>query len=80
MPVVPAKSKVDWYLVSRVKQMRLDAGMSQEELAIHLGVSKGYLGHVESPKFSAKYNTNHLNMLAKIFKCSPKEFWPDKAL
>ena len=80
MPLITAKSKVDWYLVNRVKQMRIDENMSQEELAVHLGVSKGYLGHIESPKFSAKYNTGHLNHLAKIFKCSPKDFWPEKPL
>lgn len=80
MAVSVAKSKVDWFLVNRVKEMRLERNMSQEALAVHLGVTRGFLGHIESPKFPAKYNTTQLNQLAKTFKCSPKDFWPEKAL
>ena len=48
--------------------------------AIHLWVNRCYLGHIESPNFPAKYNATQLNELAKLFKCSPKDFWPEKAL
>jgi len=80
MPVANAKSKVDWYLVNRVKEMRVEKKMSQEALAAYLGVTRGFIGHIESPKFPAKYNTTQLNQLAKIFKCSPKDFWPEKPI
>lgn len=50
------------------------------ELSQKLGLSSSFVSHVESPKRRAKYNINHLNELAKIFECSPKDFWPDKAL
>lgn len=74
------KNKIDWYIISRVKEMRDKAGLGQEDIALHLEVSTGYIGHIESPNFRAKYNTAHINELAKLFKCSPKEFMPEKPL
>lgn len=74
------KSKIDQYLISQVKRFREDNGYTQEDIAIHLNVSTGFVGHVESPSFRAKYNAKHLNELAKLFKCSPREFWPEKPL
>lgn len=74
------KNKIDWFIISRVREMRLAKELSQEDIAVHLNLSKGYIGHIESPKFIAKYNTFHINELAKLLKCSPKEFWPDNPL
>jgi transcriptional regulator with XRE-family HTH domain len=74
------KNKVDWYIVMKVKEMRLAKGMTQEDIALHLNLSTGYIGHVESPNFRAKYNTAHLNELAKLFNCSTKDFMPEKPL
>lgn len=74
------KNKIDWYIINRIREMRIDEKLSQDDLAIHLNLSKGYIGHIESPNFIAKYNTYHLNELAKLFKCSPKDFWPEKPL
>ena len=74
------KTNIDWYVVSRVKEKRQEAGMSQEELAVHLMVSRGFIGHIESPNFIAKYSIAQLNELAKLFKCSPKDFWPEKPI
>ena len=53
-------------------------GISQKELAYLLEMSIGFIGNIENPKYRAKYNLNHLNELAKIFKCSPKDFLPEK--
>ena len=52
--------------------------MSQSELAFRLGVSEGFIGQVESAKYSAKYNLNHVDKLAEIFKCSPQDFMPSR--
>jgi transcriptional regulator with XRE-family HTH domain len=70
------KSHIDWYIITCVREMRVSNGLSQEDIAIHLNLSTGSIGHIESPKFRAKYNTTHLNELAKLFKCSPKDFFP----
>lgn len=80
MAKVSQKNKIDSYIISVVKKLRTDLGYTQEDIAIHLNVSTGYIGHVESPKFRAKYNIEQLNELAKLFKCSPKDFMPEKPL
>lgn len=72
------KSKVDQYLIAQVKRFRVEKGYTQEDIAIHLDLSTGFIGHIESPNYRAKYNVQHLNELAKLFKCSPKDFWPEK--
>ena len=74
------KSKIDWYIITSVREMRINAGFGQEDIALHLEVSTGYIGHVESPNFKAKYTTVQINELAKLFKCSPKDFMPEKPL
>jgi len=75
-----AKSKIDLYVIERVKRLRIEKELSQAQLAHLLDISVGYIGHVESPKFPAKYNLSHINKLAKIFKCSPKDFLPENVL
>ena len=74
------KSKIDWFIITRVREMRVDLGLGQEDIALHLNVSTGYIGHVESPNFKAKYTTVQINELAKLFKCSPKDLMPEKPL
>lgn len=74
------KSKVDLYIISQVKKKREAANIHQDDVAIHLNVSPGFISHIESPYQRAKYNTSHLNELAKLFKCSPKDFMPEKPL
>ena len=74
------KSSVDWYIVNKVRDLRVKKGMSQEELAIHLRISRGFVGHIESPEFVSKYSMVQLNEIAKIFKCSPRDFLPEKPI
>lgn len=73
-------SKIEKYIISRIKEMRTDKGWSQAELSQRMGKSDSFIGHIESPKRRDKYKIDHINELAKIFKCSPKDFWPEKAL
>lgn len=68
---------IEQYIIDRVRVMRIEQGISQIELAYSLGVTKGFIAAVENPKQRAKYNTNHLNELAKIFNCKFSEFFPD---
>lgn len=74
------KSKIDWFIVNKVREIRLGIGITQEDVAMHLNLSVGFIGHIESPKFRAKYNTIHLNELARLFKCSPRDFLPEKPI
>lgn len=72
------KSAIELYIIERVKDRRLELKMSQSDLAFRLGVSYGFIGQVESPNYPAKYNVNHLDRLAFIFCCSPRDFLPIK--
>jgi len=71
---------IEQYVVDVVKKKRIEKGLSQRELAYEIDKSLGFIGDVENPKERAKYNLNHINELAKIFKCSPKDFLPEKPL
>lgn len=74
------KTKVDLYVIERVKEKRLANNLSQAQLAYELGTSVGFIGKVESPNYPTHYNVKHLNDLAKILKCSPQDFLPKKPL
>ena len=74
------KNKLDFYIIAKVKEMREKAGLSQATLAVELDVSATFVGQVEHPLHRAKYNLYHINKLAKIFKCSPRDFLPEEPL
>ncbi|WP_232324668.1 helix-turn-helix domain-containing protein [Pedobacter cryoconitis] len=71
------KSEIELFAIKKVKALREEANFSQSELAFRLGVSNGFIGQVESNKFPAKYNLDHIDKLAVIFNCSPKDFLPE---
>lgn len=74
------KSKIDTYVIERVKEKRIEKNLTQADLAYELGMSVGFIGKVESPRYPAHYNLKHLNDLARILKCSPQDFLPKKAI
>ena len=74
------KTLLDTYVINKVKEKRVEKGFSQSDLAVKLSVSSGFIGKVESFQTTAKYNLNHLNKLACIFNCSPKDFLPDNPI
>jgi transcriptional regulator with XRE-family HTH domain len=77
------RSAIDQYIIDRVREIRKQKKVSQEKLAYALGFeSKAYIGAIESnnPVRDETYNTVHLNQIARILNCSPKDFWPDKSL
>jgi transcriptional regulator with XRE-family HTH domain len=56
-------SEIDFYIIRNIREKRILAGMTQEELSIAVGASESYIGNIENPKEPQK--TNH-RMLAKI--------------
>lgn len=74
------KTKIDLYVIERVKEKRTEKEYSQADIANELGVSVGFIGKVESTKYPTHYNIKHLNDLAKVLKCSPQDFLPKKPL
>lgn len=79
-PLVIMKSKIDVYVINKVKERRIEKNLSQAELANELNMSVGFIGKVESSKYPSHYNLKHLNQLAKILDCSPQDFLPKKPL
>lgn len=72
------KTKFELAVIDKVREKRTALSYSQEDIGSILNTSRGFIGQVESRNYAAKYNLNHLNILAREFKCSPKDFMPDK--
>lgn len=68
---------IDRFAIRKVKEKRIAMGYSQARLANELDVSLSFIGMVEGKKYQHKYSLAQLNRIAKIFKCSPKDFIPD---
>ena len=52
------KTAFDNYVIEAVRKERMAQKVSQAMLAYGIGVSHGYIGQVESPKYRTKYNLN----------------------
>jgi len=77
------RSPIEQYIIDGVKEIRIAKGKSQADIAYGIGFeSTGYIGEIESSNSenSEAYNIDHLNAIARILNCSPKDFWPEKAL
>lgn len=74
------EAEIEKYVIDQVRDKRIKSKLSQAALAQLMEVSEGFIGNVENPNYPEKYNLRHLNELAKIFKCSPKDFMPDRPL
>lgn len=72
------KTDIEAYVINKVREKREQLNLSQSELAVELNVSNGFIGQAESSNSPTKYNLNHLNALAVVFKCSIKDFMPDQ--
>jgi transcriptional regulator with XRE-family HTH domain len=73
-------SPVDKYVIGKVREKRTEKGLSQSQLAFELGQTNGFVAQIESGKYGKKYNIQHLNEIAKILECSPKDFLPPQPL
>jgi len=72
------KTKFEMAVIDKVTEMRRKKNLSQDDIALMLGLSSGFIGQIESPNHSSTYNLNHLNRLAYEFGCSPQDFLPGK--
>ncbi len=71
------KTEIDLFTAKKVKEFRLSFKVSQAVLAIKAELPVTFITKVENPKLPTKYNLDHLNKIAKIFSCSPKDFLPE---
>jgi len=73
-------SKIEQFVIDKVRELRMRAGISQVSLSVEMELSTKFVGNVESNKTPDKYNLNHLNKIAIILKCSIKDFFPDEPI
>ena len=69
---------IDLFVIQKVIEKREVRDMTQEALSIALNYSMSYINKFEKGK--KKFNISHLNEIAKILKCSPKDFLPEDPL
>jgi ribosome-binding protein aMBF1 (putative translation factor) len=72
-------TKLDEYIISKVKEKRVERGWSQQELANNItnrDLSASFIAKCENPRSRAKYNINHISDIAKAMSCSIYEFLP----
>ncbi|ATV27720.1 XRE family transcriptional regulator [Prevotella intermedia] len=70
------KSKIDLFVITRIKERRMQKNISQRGLAAILDCSSSFIGQVESEKFDVKYSVHQVFLVAQFFECSPAEFFP----
>ena len=71
-------AEIDWYVINRVKELRIAKDISQEQLSIRMGFSERFVAKVELLTDPTKYNLRHLNMIVKILGVSFFDLLPPK--
>jgi transcriptional regulator with XRE-family HTH domain len=72
--------KIERYIILRVKELREEKNITQEQLSLAIGKNITFISQIEAPSKKAKYNIIHLNLIAKVLECSPKDFWPENPI
>lgn len=72
--------EIERFVIKKIRELREKKEFTQVSLSLALGKSTTFISDIEAPSKKAKYNIKHLNDIAKILECSPKDFWPDKPL
>jgi len=73
-----SKSPLEMKISENVKAIREKKGYSQNEFAELIGVSKGFIGQVESPNSQSKYSLDQLNLIAHLLTCTLHDLIPKK--
>ena len=74
------KTPFEIAVIDSVRRIREEKGYTQDDIAMFIGKTRGFIGQIESPNSKSKYNLNHLNKIAFEMECSPKDFMPEIAL
>ncbi|KAA6334843.1 hypothetical protein EZS27_016885 [termite gut metagenome] len=74
------KKEIDLYTSNVMRNKRLEKGWTQRQLSGYMGISSIFINNIESVRKPDKLNLYHINLLAEIFDCSPREFLPEKPI
>ena len=70
------KSAIDRFVINKIREKRIQEGVSQRGLASILECSDGFIGQVESDKYETKYSVYQIFLIAKEFECPVSDFFP----
>ena len=70
------KSNIELAIIRRTIAVRKEKGLSQNNVAKMLDLTRGFIGQVESINSSSVYSLDHLNRLALKLNCSLHDFVP----
>lgn len=74
------KSAIKLYTINKVKELRIKHEMSLRYFADCLNISHSYIHCIEDPTSDKAYNLDHLNEIAKLFRCALWELIPQNPL
>ena len=63
------------YVKNRLKQLRMERGMSQEELVRLTGISRTTISKIENNEDDVNVNTRTIAKLAEVFGVKPSEIF-----
>lgn len=69
------KSEYQIMVINRVKKLRVERNVSQQQLAAVLDATNGTIGNIESLKYANKYTLKQLNQIAKHFEVPIESFF-----
>ncbi|MBS1779718.1 MAG: helix-turn-helix transcriptional regulator [Bacteroidetes bacterium] len=72
----PKKTKFEMAVINKIAEVRREQGLSQDDLALFLDVTRGFIGQVESPNSPSTYSLNQINRLAYKLGCSLHDILP----
>ncbi len=71
---------IERYIIDFVRKLRIEKNLNQDDIATIIGVKQPFIASVENPNSRAKYNINHINLIADHFGMSPRDFLPEKPI
>lgn len=69
---------IEAYIIEAVRKRREELKINPTKLALEIGLVRDFVRKTEAYTLGYKYNSNHLNELAKILDCSISDFYPPK--
>ena len=73
-------SAIEKFIIDYVYKLRIKNNLTQDDIATIIGVKQPFIASIENPNTRAKYNINHINLLADHFGLSPRDFLPLKPI
>ena len=58
----------------KIKRMRIEKQLTQEELAEQVGLTPAYIGHLEAPNISKALSLDTLFDIAAVLDVAPQKF------